>query len=178
MSTALDVRDLIAYTTWQRAIWRSWFAQMGPSPLAVRTGDHTDGRFTTVGGLIRHIFSSELRYAERIAGLPLTDTTAVGIDDPNALFLLAAMGRASFMGIIEFLSAAEWTEPFEFPLHSSIVRSTPRKIVKHVLTHEIRHWTLVATLLRLQGWVGERQDLLVSPVFGEPVQLSLRNDVA
>ena len=171
MSLALDIRDLLGYTTWQREVWRTWFAQKGPAPLAVTTGDHGDGRFTTVGGLIRHIFSSELRYAERIAGVPLTDTTVVAVDDPNALFLLASLGRASFMGIIETLPDAEWTQSFEFSLLNSTVRSTPRKVVLHVLTHEIRHWAQVATLLRLQGWVGERQDLLFSPVFGEPVQL-------
>ena len=171
MSLTLDIRDLVAYTTWQRGIWRAWFAKVGPDPLAVTTGGHGDGRFTTIGGLIRHIFSSELRYAERIAGLPLTDTTTISIDDPTALFLLAAVGRASFMGVIENLPASEWTEPFEFPLLNSTVRSTPRKVVLHVLTHEIRHWAQVATLLRLQGWVGERQDLLFSPVFGESVHL-------
>jgi len=171
MRLALDIRDLVGYTTWQREVWRTWFGQKGPAPLAVTTGEHGDGRFTTVGGLIRHIFSSELRYAERIAGVPLTDTSAIAIDDPTALFLLAAVGRASFMGVIETLSAAEWTEPFEFSLLNSTVRSTPRKVVMHVLTHEIRHWAQVATLLRLQGWVGERQDLLFSPVLGDPIQL-------
>ena len=171
MRLALDIRDLVGYTTWQREVWRMWFAQTGPDPLAVTTGDHGDGRFTTVGGLIRHIFSSELRYAERIAGVPLTDTSVVAIDDPTALFLLATVGRASFMGVIETLSATEWTEPFEFPLLNATVRATPRKVVLHVLTHEIRHWAQVATLLRLQGWVGERQDLLFSPVLGDPIRL-------
>ena len=174
MSPALDVRDLMGYTAWQRAIWRTWFDQKGPGPLAVTTGDHGDGRFSTIGGLIRHIFSSELRYAERIAGVPLTDTTVVAIDDPTALFLLGAMARASFTGIIEHLPSAQWIEPFEFPLLGSRVRSTPRKVVLHVLTHEIRHWAQVATLLRLQGWIAERQDLLFSPVLGDPIQMSGR----
>jgi hypothetical protein len=70
MSLSQDVRDLIGYTTWQRALWRLWFDQKGPAPLAVATGDHGDGRSMTVGGLIRHIFSSELRYAERSRGYP------------------------------------------------------------------------------------------------------------
>lgn len=174
MNLSLDVRDLVGYTTWQRAFWRTWFAQTGPAPLGVTTGDHGDGRFTSVGALIRHIFSSELRYAQRIAGVPLTDTTVVAIDDPNALFLLGAVARASFLGIIEHLPAAQWIEPFEFSLFDSTVRATPRKVVLHVLTHEIRHWAQVATLLRLQGWIAERQDLLFSPVLGDPIQLGTR----
>ena len=106
-----------------------------------------------------------------VAGVPLTDTSVVAIDDPTALFLLGALGRASFKGIIETLPAAHWTEPFEFSLLGSTVRATPRKVVLHVLTHEIRHWAQVTTLLRLQGWIGERQDLLFSPVLGDPIQL-------
>lgn len=171
MSLALDVRDLVGYTTWQRAIWRTWLDQKGPAPLAVTSGGHGDGRFTTVGGLIRHIFSSELRYAQRIAGVSLTDTSSVATDDPDALFLLGAVGRASFIGVIETLPADQWAIPLEFQLFSSIVRVTPRKVVLHVLTHEIRHWAQVATLLRLQGWMGERQDLLFSPVLGDPIRL-------
>lgn len=167
----MDVRDLVGYTTWQRALWRLWFDQMGAAPLGVTTGAHGDGRFTTVGGLIRHIFSSELRYAQRIAGVPLTDTTGVDVGDPVALFLLGAVGRASFIGVIETLPPAEWTIPLEFQVFSSAVRVTPRKVVLHVLTHEIRHWAQVATLLRLEGWIGERQDLLFSPVLGDPIQL-------
>ena len=171
MSPGLDLQDLVGYTTWQRALWRAWFEQKGPAPLAVTTGDHGDGRFTTVGGLIRHIFSSELRYAERIAGVSLTDTSLVAIDDPVALFLLGVVSRASFSGVVETMPAARWTAPIQFPLLNSIVRATPRKLVLHVLTHEIRHWAQVTTLLRLQGWNGERQDLLFSPVLGDPIQL-------
>jgi len=171
MSPTLDWRDLMGYTAWQRAVWQAWFAQKGPAPLAVTTGDHGDGRFPNIGSLIRHIFSSELRYAERIARLPLTDTTAVATDDASALFLLGAAGRAGFSRVIETLPESDWTVPFEFPLLNSTVRSTPRKVVLHVLTHEIRHWAQVATLLRLQGWVGDRQDVLFSPVLGDAVQL-------
>jgi uncharacterized damage-inducible protein DinB len=171
MSLALDIQNLVGYTAWQRAVWRTWFEQKGPATLEVTTGDHGDGRFATIGGLIRHIFSSELRYAERIVGVPLTDTSVVAIDDPTALFLLGAFSRASFRGVIETLPSTHWTEPFEFDLLGATARSTPRKVVLHVLTHEIRHWAQVSTLLRLQGWMSERQDLLFSPVLGDPIQL-------
>jgi uncharacterized damage-inducible protein DinB len=106
--------------------------------------------------------------------VPLTDTTVVAIDDPIALFLLGAVARASFLGVIETLPAAQWIEPFEFPMLNSNVRSTPRKVVVHVLTHEIRHWAQVATLLRLEGWMGEPPDLLFTPVLGQPIQMSGR----
>jgi hypothetical protein len=78
---------------------------LSPSPPATTVL----GAFPTIGSLIRHIFSSELRYAERIAGLPLTDTTVVATDDSAALFLLGAAGRQGFIRVIETIPAARWT---------------------------------------------------------------------
>lgn len=171
MSTSLDLRDLVAYTSWQRGLWQSWLEQKSPAALSVTTGVNGDGRFPTVGGLIRHIFSAELRYLERIAGLPLTDTSSVPTDDARALFEFGSAGRTRLEQLIDTMPPALWTVPVEFPLLQSTVRSTPRKVILHVLTHEIRHWAQVATLLRLQGWACDPHDLLLSPVLGDPVQL-------
>jgi uncharacterized damage-inducible protein DinB len=46
------------------------------------------------------------------------------------------------------------------------VTATPKKIVMHVLMHEIRHWAQIATICRLNGLVTEWADLLASPVYG------------
>ena len=42
----------------------------------------------------------------------------------------------------------------------------PKKIVMHVLMHEIRHWAQIATICRLNGLVTEWSDFLASPVGG------------
>jgi uncharacterized damage-inducible protein DinB len=44
---------------------------------------------------------------------------------------------------------------------------TPRKIVVHILLHEMRHWAQIATLLRMNGFAGEMHDFLFSPVMGD-----------
>jgi uncharacterized damage-inducible protein DinB len=49
-------------------------------------------------------------------------------------------------------------------LLNSTVRATPRKIVVHVLLHEIRHWPQIAALLRLNGIVAELRDFIFSPI--------------
>lgn len=170
MSPTLDFRDLVAYTAWQRSNWQSWFQQRS-SALSVTTGANGDGRFPTVGGLIRHIFSAEVRYIERIAGSPLTDTSSVPTDDAMALFEFGIAGRARLEQLFDTMAPAQWDVPFEFPLLNSTARASPRKIILHVLTHEIRHWAQMATLLRLQSWPCDPQDLLLSPVLGDPVQL-------
>lgn len=170
MNPTLDFRDLVAYTTWQRSGWQSWFGQRN-SALNVTRGANEGGRFPTVGTLIRHIYSAELRYVERIAGLPLSDTSSVPTDDARALFEFGNAGRVRLEQVIDTMPLAGWDVAFEFPLLNATARASPRKIILHVLTHEIRHWAQVATFLRLEGWACDPQDLLLSPVLGDPIQL-------
>lgn len=164
MTLTLNVQDLLAYTNWQRQEWHAWFLQIGPSALAVSTGPHGDGRMKTVGALVRHIFSAELRYVERILRRPLTDTSTVPTDRVQALFEFGDLGRGQLATLVDSLPTSDWDVPLEFSAGNATYRVTPRKIVLHVLTHEIRHWAQVGTLLRLQGLKGRLQDLLVSPV--------------
>jgi uncharacterized damage-inducible protein DinB len=171
MTMTFSVRDLLTYTDWQRRQWHLWFRREGPPALAVGTGPNGDGRFETIGALIRHIFSAELRYVERISGQPLSNTAAVPSDQVDALFRLGDSGRARFLELLDTFPADRWDEPIDVALLNSTVRLSPRKIVLHVLTHEIRHWAQVATLLRLQGWKGDPQDLLFSPVLGDPIRI-------
>jgi uncharacterized damage-inducible protein DinB len=60
--------------------------------------------------------------------------------------------------------AARWDEVIELKLMNTTLHVTPRKIVVHVLMHEIRHWPQIATILRLNGIVAEFRDFLFSPV--------------
>jgi len=50
--------------------------------------------------------------------------------------------------------------------------SDARKLVAHVLIHEIRHWTQIATLCRFAGLRGEFHDFLFSPVLGNEFKCS------
>jgi DinB family protein len=46
---------------------------------------------------------------------------------------------------------------------NNFLRATPRKLVVHVLMHEIRHWAQIGTIFRLNGLTGEIHDFLFSP---------------
>lgn len=164
MTTDIRLETLLGYTDWERELWHAWFLKEGTSALAVPLGPHGDGRMQTVGELVRHIFTAELRYVERIRGLPLTEQNAVAADDPAALFAFAARGRAAFRALVAELPAERWDRPQEMSLLGKTLSFTPRKIVIHCLTHEIRHWGQVATLLRLTGRSAGVQDFLFSPV--------------
>lgn len=171
MSPTTDLQDLLDYTAWQRQRWHLWFRQAGSGALEVSTGPHGDGRLPTIGILIRHIFSAELRYTERLRGSSLTDTAGVPSGDIDALFRFGAKSRAAFAELVSDLSLSAWDTPVEFSLLNAQVRATPRKVALHTLTHEIRHWAQVGTMLRLAGWRADSHDLLLSPVQGEELTI-------
>lgn len=164
MSISIQLDTLLEYTDWERELWRGWFATERAAACLVPIGPHGDGRMKTVGELVRHIFTAECRYVERMRGLPLTEQTAVPADDPAALFAFAAKERAAFRAFVTELPADRWDVPQEMTLLNKTVRLTPRKIVIHCALHEIRHWGQVATLLRFSGRTFQFQDFLFSPV--------------
>lgn len=165
------LEPLLSYTGWQRQLWRTWFGVNGPAPLAVSTGPHGDGRMPTIGALIHHIFSAELRYVDRLLARPVSDTSAVPTNEVEAIFGLGERSREQFTELLRTLPAAAWDTPAEFPLFTSRYRATPRKVILHTVTHEIRHWAQIATLLRMTGHKVELQDMLFSPILGETTRL-------
>ena len=75
--------------------------------------------------------------------------------------------------LIRDLDPSLWDVPREFVILGYNVTATPKKIVMHVLMHEIRHWAQIATLCRLNGLVVEWQDFLGSPVWGGALPASV-----
>jgi len=166
MPVNLSLNDLMDYTDWERQKWRDWLRQHGDQVLKISAGPHGDGRFETVGDLVRHMFSAEKRYIERLSGRPLTDAASIPNDKIEALFRFSQQSRKDLKQFVETFSAQEWDAPQDYKILNYFLRATPRKIVVHVLMHEIRHWAQIATLFRLNGLAGEFHDFLFSPVMG------------
>lgn len=74
---------LIGYTDWERRKWHDWLGQH-PDALKTSTGAHGDDQ--TLGEVVKHIFSAEKRYIERLSDEPLTDTASIPNDNLEALF--------------------------------------------------------------------------------------------
>jgi len=166
MPVSLSLNDLMEYTDWERGKWHDWLRQNGDEVLEIGAGPHGDGRFGKVGELVRHIFSAEKRYVERLSGRPLTDTASIPDNNVEALFQFGKQSRKELKELVETFPAGEWDTPKDFKILGYIAKGTPKKIVIHILMHEIRHWAQIATLFRLNGLVGEFHDFLVSPVLG------------
>jgi len=65
-----------------------------------RTFDVAHG-WDVVGDLVRHIFSAEKRYVDRLSGRPLTDPTAIPTGNVEALF---HFGQQSRIDLCEYIA--------------------------------------------------------------------------
>ena len=166
MSTNLNFSELIQYTDWERSKWYDWLLRRGDDVLTTSAGPNGDGRFQSVGDVIRHIFSAEKRYIDRLSNRPLTDTASIPNNSIEALFQFGRQSRADLKAFVETYPTQDWDVPQDFSLMNNSLKATPRKLVSHVLIHEIRHWAQIATLCRFAGLRGEFHDFLFSPVLG------------
>ena len=166
MLVGLTMDDLLEYTDWERRRWFEWIRQCDQGVLELSAGPHGDGRFDKVGELVRHIFSAEKRYVERLSDRPMTDTATIPADNIEVLFQLGQQSRRELREFIEALPSEDWDAPREFRLMNSFLAATPKKIVTHILLHEIRHWAQIATLFRVNGLKKDLDDFLFSPVMG------------
>jgi uncharacterized damage-inducible protein DinB len=105
----------------------------------------------------------------------LTDPASVPNDDVEALFRFGEQSRQDLKEFVEALPAEQWDVPQDLKLMNSVLTVTPRKIVAHVLLHEIRHWAQIATLCRLHGLTDDFHDFLFSPVLGGGIQREQAN---
>ena len=166
MTAGLALDEFLEYTDWEREKWEDWLGKQGDQVLETSTGPNCDERFKAIGEVIRHVFSAEKRYVDRLKDRPLSDTGSLPADNLKALF---AFGRESRRGLREFVEtfpAEQWDVLKEFDFFGSTLRATPRKIIVHILMHEIRHWAQIATLFRLNGLRDKLHDFLFSPVLG------------
>ena len=101
----IDGDVLIGYTDWERQKWHDWLAHHTEA-LRTSVGPHGDNQ--TVGDVVKHIFSAEKRYIERLSDEPLTDTASIPNDNLEALFELGQQSRQALKNFIESLPAASW----------------------------------------------------------------------
>ena len=83
-------RELLAYTDSETERWRDWFGEQGPEVLDIRIGE---GTRETVRDLIGHVFAVELRYAQRLLGLPVTEFEQLDTSSLDALWRIHRTSR-------------------------------------------------------------------------------------
>lgn len=152
MALALDIDELLGYTNGERGKWEQWFAAQPPAAFYAPL--QRDGRFPTVWRLMDHIFLVERRHTQRLKQeSPLAQQTGVADADVQALFAFGRAARDELTRFIHLTPDTEMIRKREFQFQDSSDVLTPRKLVFHILLHEIRHWAQIAAAVRNAGFV-------------------------
>ncbi len=152
------------YTDEERERWENWFHENGEELLKMPVAGDRD---STIGALILHIFGPELRYVERLRDQPVTEYRGRPSDNLAQVFGFGMETRKVLRGYVRDAAPRDWERLVSFDLGGRHYRASVRKIVFHVLLHEIRHWAQVARLMRERGFVppGDH-DLITSTALG------------
>lgn len=145
-SPVLTAEDLIA---WVETTSTGWRRLLGGHPeLLVQPCDVAGVK--TVAELLQHIVAVELRYAERLADLPVSDYASLPCDSVESIYAIHERAMALFRK--QLATAIDWNDSIEFVTRSmGPARSTRKTILFHALLHGIRHYAQLATLVRQHG---------------------------
>lgn len=142
----LTAEDVLAWHEKTAHNWRKLLT--GHAELLAVPCDIAGGK--TVGELMQHIVAVELRYAERLANLPISDYAAVPYDSVESIYATHERASAVFKELLA--SDIDWDGPIEFVTRSYGTHRTSRKAMFfHALLHSERHYAQLATLARHNG---------------------------
>lgn len=153
---------LAAYVEHETERWRQWFLAAPAEVLDLPLGPGAEG---TVRSLVKHIFAVELRYAQRLAGEPVSAYEELADGTVEQLWRIHHAAN-ELRG--RYLAGAS-AEDLDRVLVSETrrlgrIESRAHTVVVHSLIHGIRHWAQIATVLRQNGHGGLwEHDWLVSP---------------
>ena len=148
ISPSVPISALFAWRDIETDRWRDFFGA-NPRALDFAAGD---GTMDTVRGLVRHIFAVELRYSQRLLGEPATDWADFHQHELSDLFAIGAEARAKVDRYLAAADASSLDGTLTFPtLSAGTVTMTRRKLLVQTVTHGVRHWAQVTTLVRLGG---------------------------
>jgi uncharacterized damage-inducible protein DinB len=149
MPLTLAFSELIHYTNAERDKWRDWF---GAHPAAIDAPVQPGGRLPTVGKLIDHIFLVERRHLQRLTQSPLSTTTGLTGNNATPLFDYGASVRRELEQYVQDLDDELAEQVRVFDVREQQWPMTPRKLLFHILLHELRHWAQIALAVRLAGY--------------------------
>ena len=147
-SLTIGFDELLRYTASERDKWRLWLSL---HPQAMDAAVQPDGRLPTVGKLIDHIFLVEQRHLQRLTRQQLSSSTGLTGSNVAPLFNYGASVRRELDQYVADLDPDVADEIRSFEVREKQWPMTSRKLLFHILVHEIRHWAQVALAVRLAG---------------------------
>jgi uncharacterized damage-inducible protein DinB len=158
----LSFGELLDYASEETNHWRDWF---GKNPKALELPCDIAGT-KTVREVVLHIAAVQMRYAERLLNLPITEYDELGSKSATELFALAQKSAEDLRSFAVAANDADWDGTLTFPTRTAgTLTASCRKIFVHALLHGLRHWAQLATFLRQQGYKQDWQhDFIFSNV--------------
>ncbi len=161
MSLAITIEELLTWDDEASAWWKAYL-DANSALLELPCGI---GGTANVQEFVRHIWGVELRWAQRIAGLPPITKEERPAGPLDALYDLHLQATSVFRGLLADPSH-DWNQTLtlEIPrVPPGSLTPTHRKAFAHALFHSQRHWAQLATLVRAAGSPsGFKGDLLFS----------------
>jgi uncharacterized damage-inducible protein DinB len=159
---AITLDELLAWSRQSANFWKAFF-EAQPALLQLSCSIDDSG---VVQELVRHIWVAELRWAQRVAGLPVVPREDLPKGPFAVLFNLHERAAEIFQSLLDD-PAWNWNEvsvmPYEW-LPAELRKASRRKMTAHTLLHSQRHWAQLATLVRGAGYPSAFQgDLIFSP---------------
>ena len=159
-SLTITLDELLRYTAGEREKWRGW---LSAHPDAMEAPVQPGGRFATVGKLIDHIFLAEQRNLQRVMQTPLATATGLTGSNVAPLFDYGASVRRELEQFVADLDPDVADELRSYDILDRQWSMTSRKVLFHIVVHEIRHWAQIALAVRLAGFEPPgNHDLLAS----------------
>ena len=149
MTINISLDELLAWNSEERVKWLSW---LKANPAALDACVHAGGRFPTVGALLDHIFLVEVRHTCRLKGQELPTESGVPANDVDALFAYAARGRDALREFLATVRIDDLDQARDVKVASGVYRLSPRKLLFHMVLHEVRHWAQIAVAVRMAGF--------------------------
>ncbi len=148
MGLSLAYAELLGYTAEERGKWRRFFSE---HPGALELALQPNGTFATVGKLVDHIFLVERRHLQRLRNEPLSTSTGLTGNNTSPLFDYGGSVRRELEQFAGQLDEEVANQERTFNVRDREWPMTPRKLLFHILMHEIRHWAQIALAVRLAG---------------------------
>jgi uncharacterized damage-inducible protein DinB len=162
MTAAITLDELLAWSRQSAQFWKALF-EAQPALLDLPCSIDNAG---SVQELVRHIWVAELRWAQRVAALPVTPREDFPKGPLAALFSVHVLAGEIFQSRLDD-QAWDWNETSLMPydwLPENLRTASRRKMAAHALLHSQRHWAQLATLVRAAGFpTGFQGDLIFSP---------------
>jgi uncharacterized damage-inducible protein DinB len=159
MTVGVSLAELLSWDEETSAFWKAYF-EANPAQLDLPC---SIGGTANVRELVKHIWGVELRWVQRLAGLPITPREELPDGPLATLYELHLQAAVVFRELLA-APAENWEQPFKIDWIPSMEQTVSRrKVAGHTLFHGQRHWAQLATLLRVAGFPsGFRGDLLLS----------------